>query len=206
MRRLWLCTLLSIGACWGGDDEQPGQPVGVFEATGLMVEQSCGAAIPASDPLDLDFQLRNEDGGRAYWQSPGGPVFAGVQNGDEFTFTTTRSWMVIEPDRFQGYVGCSVTQRDTFTFVVEEVATEGDASLDAAPADGETTVAPALYTMSGSQTTNIVPINGSDCTPAVAALGGPFLALPCRVEYVLTGSGISTAPPQTETEPESEER
>jgi hypothetical protein len=191
--------LCSLSACWGGDEEQPGQPVGVFEATGLMVEQSCGAAIPASDPLDLDFQLRNEDGGRAYWQSPGGPIFAGVQNGDEFTFTTTRSWMVIEPDRFRGYVGCSVTQRDTFTFIVDEVATGGETSADA-----ETTVAPALYTMSGSQKTDIVPISGSDCTPAVVALGGPFLALPCRVEYVLTGTGISTAPPETEPEPEPE--
>jgi len=25
----------------------------------------------------------------------------------------------------------------------------------------------------------------------VAALGGPFLSLPCRVEYVLTGNGIA---------------
>jgi len=45
--------------------------------------------------------------------------------------------------------------------------------------------------MTGSQVTEIVPLTGSDCRPAVAALGGPFLSLPCRVEYVLTGDGLA---------------
>lgn len=195
MRWSWICALVLIAACWGGDDERPGQPVGVFEASGLMVEQSCGSAIPAADPLELDFELRNEAGGRAYWQSPGGPLFAGIQNDDEYTFTVSRSWTVIQPDRFRGYVGCSVTQRDTFRVLIDEVADETDQTEDVTDeAVEETTPTPALYAVSGSQMTEIVPLSGSNCTPAVTALGGPFLALPCRVEYVLTGSGISTAP------------
>jgi len=195
MARSPLFLLVFLAACWGGGDERPGEAVGVFEASGLMVEQSCGSAIPAPDPLDLDFELRNEEGGRAYYQSPGGPIFAGVQTGNSYTFTVSRSWTVIEPDRFRGYVGCSVTQRDTFSFLVDEAEEE-----EAEVADDSTAPTPALYGLSGSQTTEITPLAGADCTPAVVALGGPFLSMPCRIEYVLTGSGISTAEDETAEE------
>jgi hypothetical protein len=202
--------LLVLG-CWGQADEPPGEPVGTFNVVGFMVEQSCGAAIPAPDPLDLHFELRSESNGRAYWQKLGGAMFAGVEKDDQYTFQVSQSWMVVQPDRFRGYVGCSVTQRDVFTFLVEtvEVDLEGDTGVaDAGVDDAGVTdagvdegvdegtgadagVEPALLTLTGSQTTEIVPLAGSDCTPAVAALGGPFLALPCRIEYVLTGDGIA---------------
>ncbi|NOQ85178.1 MAG: hypothetical protein GQ551_14315 [Myxococcales bacterium] len=192
--------LLVLG-CWGQGEEPPGQPIGTFNAVGFMVEQSCGAAIPAPDPLDLDFELRSEFNGRAYWRRLGGSMFAGVERDGEYTFQVSQSWMVIEPDRFRGFVGCSVTQRDIFTFLVEAV--EVDIETDGGVADGgvedggvadggaeDAGPAPILLTLTGSQTTEITPLTGSDCTPAVAALGGPFLSLPCRVEYVLSGEGI----------------
>ncbi|MBW2402571.1 MAG: hypothetical protein JRF42_01900, partial [Deltaproteobacteria bacterium] len=186
---------------WGQGEEPPGQPIGTFNAVGFMVEQSCGAAIPAPDPLDLDFELRSEFNGRAYWRRLGGSMFAGVEKDGEYRFQVSQSWMVIEPDRFRGFVGCSVTQRDIFTFLVETV--EVDIETDGGVADGgvedggvadggveDAGPAPILLTLTGSQTTEITPLTGSDCTPAVAALGGPFLSLPCRVEYVLSGEGI----------------
>ncbi|MBW2586043.1 MAG: hypothetical protein JRD92_03755 [Deltaproteobacteria bacterium] len=198
--------------CWGQTEEPPGEPVGTFKAVGFMVEQSCGAAVPAPDPLDLDFELRSESNGRAYWRKLGGAMFAGLEKDGEFTFQVSQSWMVLQPDRFRGYVGCSVTQRDVFTFVVETVepSTEADGGVadggvedggvaDGGVADGgvdeesgaDAGIEPTLLTLSGSQTTEIVPLTGSDCTPAVAALGGPFLSLPCRVEYVLSGEGVA---------------
>ncbi|MBW1755183.1 MAG: hypothetical protein JRJ80_03330 [Deltaproteobacteria bacterium] len=193
--------------CWGQTEEPPGEPVGTFKAVGFMVEQSCGAAVPAPDPLDLDFELRSESNGRAYWRKLGGAMFAGLEKDGEFTFQVSQSWMVLQPDRFRGYVGCSVTQRDVFTFVVETVepSTEADGGVadggveDGGVADGgvdeesgaDAGIEPTVLTLSGSQTTEIVPLTGSDCTPAVAALGGPFLSLPCRVEYVLSGEGVA---------------
>ena len=206
--------LLVLG-CWGQGEEPPGEPIGTFNAVGFMVEQSCGAAVPAPDPLQLDFELRSESNGRAYWQRLGGAMFAGIEKDGEFTFQVSQSWMVVEPDRFRGFVGCSVTQRDIFTFVVEtlDVETDSDAGIvdggvedagveDAGVEDGgvedggvdeesDAGVEPVLLTLTGSQITEIIPLTGSDCTPAVAALGGPFLALPCRVEYVLSGEGIA---------------
>ena len=197
MRWTLFCLPLLVLGCWGQTEEPPGEPIGTFTAVGFMVEQSCGAAVPAPDPLALDFELRSESNGRAYWRRLGGAMFAGIEKDGEFTFQVSQSWMVVEPDRFRGFVGCSVTQRDIFTFVVETLGVETD--IDAGVADGgvdeeseaDAGVEPVLLTLSGSQITEIVPLTGSDCTPAVAALGGPFLALPCRVEYVLSGEGIA---------------
>jgi len=195
--RWTLLALLVLGfGCWGQEEDPPGEPVGTFEAVGLMVEQSCGAAIPAPDPLELMFDLRSESNGRAYWRQWGGSLFAGVEKDGEYTFQVSQSWMVVEPDRFRGYVGCSVTQRDVFTFLVDvpeidpedEMGAQDGLDVDAGVDEG---VDPFLITLTGSQTTEIEPLTGSDCTPAVAALGGPFLALPCRVEYVLTGTGVA---------------
>jgi hypothetical protein len=120
---------------------------------------------------------------------PGGSLFAGVvRNGEEYSFQVSQSWTVKEPDPFVGYVGCSVTQRDAFTLVVED-ATQDAADGIEPGADGG--VAPAPMTLTGSQTTEVEPVTGSDCIPAVTAGGGQFLSLPCRVEYVLTGTGIA---------------
>lgn len=193
MRWIALALLTWTAACWGQGEEPPGEPVGVFEASGLMVEQSCGGVIPAPDPLELDFQLRQEPGGRAYWQGTGGPLYAGVEQDGEYSFTVSQSYNVIPPDRFRGYPGCSVTQRDLFSFAIEEVV---DDSVDEQETDTELDAAlePALLSLSGSQATEIEPLSGSDCTPAVTAGGGAFLALPCRVAYVLTGTGIAAVP------------
>ena len=207
---LLVLLLLSLG-CWPqGDDELPGEVVGQFVAVGLMVEQSCGAAIPAPDPLDLSFELRLEENGRAFYRQPSGATFAGTGSDGVYTFQVSQSWMAVEPDQFRGYSGCTVTQRDIFTFVVEEPeidattdagddmeATDGgvdteatDGGVDTEEIDGGIVIDPTLVKLTGSQTTDVTPLSGSDCRPAVAAFGGPFLALPCRVEYVLTGNGI----------------
>ena len=199
MRWILLSLMVLTSACWGEDEEPPGELVGSFQALGLMVEQSCGAAVPAPDPLDLKFDLRSESNGRAYWRLWGGAMFAGLEKNDTYTFQTSQSWMVIEPDRFRGYVGCSVTQRDVFTFEVSvpevepglDAGVEDDAGVDAG-GDDEGWIDPTLVLITGSQTTEIVPLSGADCTPAVAALGGPFLSLPCRVEYVLSGNGVAS--------------
>lgn len=194
MRRMLLALLLLSLGCWSqGDEELPGEVVGQFAVVGLMVEQSCGAGVPAQDPLDLEFELRLEENGRAFYRQPSGLTFAGTGSHGEYTFQISQSWMAVQPDQFRGYSGCSVTQRDVFTFIIEEP--EIDATIDGGVEmeetdGGETAVDPPLAKLTGSQTTDVTPLTGSDCRPAVAAFGGPFLALPCRVEYVLAGNGI----------------
>ena len=112
MRWMLLALLLLSFGCWPqGGDELPGELIGQFEVVGLMVEQSCGAAIPAQDPLNLAFELRLEENGRAFYRQPSGATFAGTGSDGEYTFSVSQSWMVVQPDQFRGFVGCSVTQR-----------------------------------------------------------------------------------------------
>lgn len=190
---LLIFVSLSLG-CWNqGGEELPGEVVGQFEVVGLMVEQSCGAGIPAPDPLTLEFELRIEENGRAFYRQPSGATFAGTGSNGEYTFQVSQSWLAVQPDQFRGYAGCSVTQRDIFTFVVEEPEIDPslDGGVDLEETDGgDTIVDPTVVKLTGTQSTDVNPLTGSDCRPAVAAFGGPFLALPCRVEYVLTGNGI----------------
>ena len=46
MRWILLSFMALSCACWGEDEEPPGELIGSFQALGLMVEQSCGAAVP----------------------------------------------------------------------------------------------------------------------------------------------------------------
>jgi len=182
--------LLAFGCPYGQNDDQPGEPVGKFQAEGVLVIQSCGAAIPSPDPIGLDFELRSESNGRAYWHRDPGQTFAGIEEDDTYTFQIGQSWTVVEPDYAQGYAGCSVTQVDVFEFEVEtaEVPPVADAGIED-ESGVETRVEPKVLTLRGSQITEIVPVSGSDCIPALNIQGG-FYALPCRVEYLLSGTGI----------------
>ena len=186
--RWTLAILLSwtLGCLPGAEDDLPGEVIGEFEVQGLMVVQSCGAAIPAEDPLDLEFELRLEDNTRAFYRLVGGNTFAGTVSDNEYMFQASQTWTVLQPDPRVGYAGCSVTQRDTFTFLLEE--TEADATDGEKQDDSE--LETRLMTLVGTQATEIEPLVGSDCRPAVAAFGGAFLALPCRIEYALNGTEL----------------
>ncbi|MEM7437480.1 MAG: hypothetical protein AAF436_20170, partial [Myxococcota bacterium] len=132
------------------------------------------------------------DNSRAYYRLIGGDAFAGTVTNDEYTFQVSQTWTVIEPDPRIGFAGCSVTQRDVFSFLVEE--TEDTSTEDQGKTEdgtGGTGIDARAMTLVGSQSTDIEPLVGSDCRPAVAAFGGAFLALPCRIEYVLTGNEIA---------------
>lgn len=182
--------LLGVGCLPGGEDDLPGEVIGEFEVQGLMVIQSCGAAVPAEDPLDLEFELRLEDNTRAFYRLVGGNVFAGTVSNNEYAFEASQTWTVLPPDPRVGYVGCTVTQRDTFTFALEEPEDDTTGSGADAEKQDDADLETRLMTLVGTQATDIEPLVGSDCRPAVTAFGGAFQSLPCRIEYALTGTEL----------------
>ena len=163
--------VMALVCCGCSAEELPGEVVGEFEAEGFLTEQSCGDAVGASDPIDLDFTLSVDEDqtGRAYIEVEGG-VFTGTVIDDEYVFRVTQTWTVIEPSSLE--TGCYVTQEDVLSIVLDSGEDGG------------------LRTASGLQTSEYEPITGSDCVSALSASGGLFLTLPCRVEYVVTGDEI----------------
>ena len=168
---VFVTMVVFIGGCWDNGETETGELVGEFEVGGALVEQSCGDAMDASDRIEIDFALSvDEDAtGRAYMDASGS-VFVGTVDDDEYEFQVSQSSTVIQSST--GYEGCYVTQHDVFYVLVE---TPDDTTA---------------RTVSGYQMTEIEPIAGSDCSPALSVSGGAFLALPCRVEYVLSGDEI----------------
>lgn len=185
---LGLVSLLGLGCLQPAGADLPGEIVGEFDVQGLMVIQSCGTAVDAPDPVDLEFELRLEENTRAFYRSTAGETFAGTVSNDEYAFEATQTWTAVEPDPRIGYAGCTVTQRDTFVFTLDE-PDDADADADTEKQD-DADLEAQLMTLAGTQATDIEPLDGSDCRPAVAAFGGAFLALPCRVEYALSGTEL----------------
>ncbi len=188
MHGVLFLAICPLAACFlpQGDEEAPGELVAYFDAAGTIIEQSCGAGVPAQDPLDLTFEVRLEESGRAYWIESSGASFTGTGSNDEYTFQVSQSFMLIPPDSFRGYAGCSVTQRDLMTLTIEE-------REDVSGAEGDDPADPEDFTrlrVTGSQVTEVMPLQGSDCRAATLAFGGNFLSMPCRIEYLITGQGI----------------
>ncbi len=170
-RYAFVTMILVVGGCWGNGETETGELVGEFEVGGALVEQTCGDAMDGSDRIEIEFALSTDADatGRAYMDSSGS-VFVGTVDYDEYEFQVSQSWTVSQSST--GYEGCYVTQHDVFYVLVE---TPDDATA---------------RTISGYQMTEIEPIAGSDCSSALSVSGGAFLALPCRVEYVLSGDEI----------------
>lgn len=158
---------LVAAGCWTDDDTLEGTLVGDFEAEGALIEQSCGGAVDSPDPLEVEFSMSvDDDVSGAASIDVYGNVLDGEVSGGVYTFRTSASWTVTAPNPVTGSGGCVVNQRDFFSVTL----------------DGTT--------LDGTQATDVEPVTGSDCTLAVEAGGGPFLTLPCRVEYILTGNEV----------------
>ena len=193
------CAVVLCAGCLPDEDNKPGNSLGMFEAVGANITHSCGTnAVPDETPLVLSFELRTEDNGLAYWQGDNTPLIAGTAIDNTFFFQSSQTAILIEPNQFQGYPGCAVTRRDVleFDFETEELGDGGvedeNAALiakeDETDVDGGTT--PALTSFTGINRVEISPISGTDCSPVLIAGGGAFAALPCTVEYTLTGGAL----------------
>jgi hypothetical protein len=161
--------------------EYPGEPVGSFDVVGALVENACGdSAVPALDPLRFAVELRTDEDGLAFWRRPDSPLVDGTVDQDgNFRFRTRVIVPALAPDPDFDYPGCVLDQREEVEARVVEVEDDDmeddDMELDEMELEGGNSI-------------TLSPSAGSDCTPLLAARGGPFLALPCEVDYQLAGS------------------
>ncbi len=190
---------LSLLACLA-PPEPEGDLVGDFLVRGVLLENGCGAAVPANETIELRVQLRR-DGGLASWRTPSSTIVHGTHLEGDFDFSFASVVPVFEADPELGTAGCSLDQIERIEVRVEggqslhdagfesDAGSESDAGLvgdaGAAPDAGVDTVA---TTLEGESTLRYRPSAGSACAPLLAIQGGPFDALPCEVRYRLQGT------------------
>jgi len=201
VRALVLIAALAVGAC---TPAYPGEPVGSFSVTGRLDRNTCGPeALPARNPLTFLVEIRERDG-EAFWRLADRPVVSGVVTDDDtYEFVAHANVGLIAPEPDLGVAGCSLVQLETVEVSVEtveqddeadpEVADAGapvsDAGDPAADADADADAGAMVeMALTGTNSIQLTPTAGSDCTAATVSAGGPFLALPCRVDYTLTGT------------------
>lgn len=169
----------------GCDPVYPGDPVGTFDVTGHLEENSCGElAVPAIDPLRFAVEIR-ERSGEAFWRRPERGVVSGTARGDgSFRFRTETLVPLIapDPDPDFGHAGCALRQTE-----VVDVTVAAAGRADGGVPDAGESAAGNASVLTGANVIDLVPEPGSDCTPALVVAGGPFLALPCRVGYSFEG-------------------
>ncbi len=193
MRRwkTWLALIvlaIPLLACVADDEEDSeddplGELVGTFEIEGRLVENECGStALPAMDPLTFRVELRHDEG-VAIWRRPSAPITYGTIHEGQWRIEASTVVPVFDPNPETGHPGCALTQ--IARFALDEMHAEDpdagtDGGLDGG-ADGG--IQASIEAFDGESTIQLVPYPGTDCTPALALLGGPFLTLPCTVTY-----------------------
>lgn len=176
---VWVCLL---GGC---APQYPGEALGSFDVTGHLEANACGAAaVPALDPLRFAVELRVR-GAEAFWRRPDFPVVSGSARDGTYRFRTQARIVALagDPDPDFGHPGCTLLQTETV-----EVTIEGT-DLDAGSPDA----GPTTLTLTGTNAIDFTPEPGSDCAPLASAAGGPFLALPCGLDYALEGTASGNA-------------
>lgn len=189
MRRIIPCLWI-VASAHCGPHELPGTQVGVYRVTGNLQDNTCGqTALPARDPLEFGVEIRQQ-GETGYWvvdKPPGTPGELGASG--EFRFHRQTTYVAVQPNSggvgdqsWQDYAGgaaSALPASSSGCVLVTEELVKGQLSAgDAGPPQ----------TLDGVNEITIRPEAGSDCRPALATAGGPFLALPCVARYALTGS------------------
>jgi len=181
--------------------ESPLPELGSARVMGSLEDNACGsAAVPALDPIEYSVTFGGADQ-VVEWRRPGSPHIVGqVRRDGEWRFTTQTTIPVYEPDPITGAPGCSMIQTEVTTFesmgtpppiahdagAPSDAGMQGDGSVqgDAGMQAGQWRLPEAFE---GTGKVTFAPAPGSNCSRSLATFGGPFLALPCDVNYHLEG-------------------
>lgn len=200
-----LLTLLLLPACFGEDQEPPGELYGEYQIVGTLRVHECGEqAVPLLLPYTPQLTIRRFETGRAYLLDQNGEAIdgsVGKDGGFYFSSQSESEMIAPDPDEFFGHPGCAL---------VTTVVFEGVAARSPVFEEGEE-LEQLEEALDGMMRTRIAPMAGSDCTPLLAHAnqGGAFRTLPCEIILDLEGSAMPRhAPPEEEdgTDDESPQR
>jgi len=204
-------AIVALALMLGCSPAYPGEVDGTFDMVGSLDQNTCGdTALPAANPLLFRIELRSDGTGQAFWRRPETPVVAGTQIDGTYRFRFVTGLPIYAADEVAGTPGCALLQEEVVE-LVPEVSRDLDGGLDGgdAAADdaglaadaGDATIGDAgsaadagdggaatIQSLHGSDTIRLTVAPGYDCTPLLGSAGGPFLALPCQVDYSLSGS------------------
>jgi hypothetical protein len=191
--------------------QRRGQPivgdlVGVYAIDGVLIENTCGtAALQTIDPLRFEVAVR-QSGPVGFWEIEKRPAQAGsLDEQGEFLFRVEQTSLVgqqttarndLEPGDFASLAPdfdlqtkkCLMTMRETIEGKLTRslLGNPFDAGADIDAGDTESTDK-SKYDLVGENSIEVSATPDSDCSPSLAALGGPFRALPCGARYSLQG-------------------
>lgn len=165
-------ALSATSGCSGKDPFDPGTKLGTFRVTAKLTRSTCG---PTPNPWTFDVRLAH-DGPTLYWIQGGAPVQGTVDTSARALLEVETLHDVSAADPKRKKAACSIARSDALAITL------------VGPDDAPVTDPAQTSSFSGSLVYAFAPTEGSDCSDQLTAFGGGFEALPCRVEYEVTGT------------------
>lgn len=219
----WAVVALGVGllsACMK-HEEPPGDLVGAYHVEGALTENTCGTdALPATDSLKFDVEIRKDDQGRGLWVRDTPPPRTGALHDDgSFDFALESAYDVpmttsmatdqmferdpdpekladpeaIDRAEMESAQACRLFIDESISGTMLRMSSADDGKSTSSKAKTDTA---ASSDDDGSSASDLVGENeisvrigaGSGCNRVLSAQGGPFLMLPCKAHYDLTGT------------------
>ncbi|MFO0741220.1 MAG: hypothetical protein U0270_35305 [Labilithrix sp.] len=159
-------------ACFGKDPTNPGVEVGTFHVKASLTASTCGQP---PNPWEFDVRI-NRDGSTLYWIQGQAPVAGEVDRTARTKLDTTVTSQIRPANTAKKLAACEIMRKDTLDVLL-------------ATADQKPAVDPAdVNTFAGQLRYEFAPTDGSQCDDQLTASGGGYDALPCLVQYDLTGA------------------
>jgi hypothetical protein len=202
---------LGVAAMACAAPEPPGKLVGAYHIQGKLLENTCGtAALPASDTLSFDVEIRQDEQGRGIWRLAMPPAtFGSLALDGSFVFELEHNYRVgmsqdpierlseldpealANPELVERLDEAGMQQPCTLVVVHRIEGTLYDVQDD----DAGVNDAGAEADLLGENEISIRAAQGSVCTAVLTTYGGPFDDLPCSARYALEGELKETGRP-----------
>jgi len=185
--------VVALVALSGCDLGNPGDLVGEMNVTASLRENNCGTAVGTVPPTADTHVKFYERAGVLTWMGSLGTFQAEIDEEGNFVFHSTGS-QVLRAEEADGWGGvlaaCTVNAAEEIRGkLVRRVTTDADAADGPAEsADGGDPEPATPASVTATDTLQVAPAAGADCSDFVGPGTGLFQALPCRVILDLSGS------------------